>query len=114
MRLITHDASIAKATRGRATDLFGKIEIGNNCFIGEGSTILYGVTLPDNTIVAASSVVTRSVDSPGKIIGGNPARVIGNIESFQERYKDKCVNIKGLSPNAKFELLKDENIMVKR
>lgn len=110
---ITHDASVAKVMDG-VTDLFGRIKIGNNCFIGERATILYGVTLPDNTIVGASSVVTKSVSSPGQIIGGNPAKVIGNIESFCEIYKDQAVSIKGLSPESKYELLKNENIMVKR
>lgn len=111
--LVTYDASISKAIEGR-TDLFGKIRIGDNCFIGEGATILYGVTLPDNTIVGASSVVTKSINESGKIIAGNPAKIVGDFESFSETYKRFAVNIKGMSPEEKKDLLSNEKIMVKR
>ncbi|WP_285847507.1 DapH/DapD/GlmU-related protein [Heyndrickxia ginsengihumi] len=42
------------------TDTFGKIKIGNNCFIGHGSIILPGVQLGENVIVGTGSVVTKS------------------------------------------------------
>lgn len=109
--LITHDASIQKVIPG-VTDLFGRIKIGNNCFIGHGVTILYGVTIPDNTIVAAGSVVTQSVAEPGKIIGGNPAKVIGTREDFGEKYREYAVNIKNLTPEEKRSLLEQKAKMV--
>lgn len=40
-----------------------------------GGTILPGVTIADNTVVAAGAVVTKSFPA-GSIIGGNPAKVI--------------------------------------
>lgn len=42
---------------------------------GGGVTILPGVTIADNTVVAAGAVVTKSF-SAGSIVGGNPAKVI--------------------------------------
>lgn len=111
--LITHDASIQKAMPG-VTDLFGKIKIGDNCFIGQGATIIYGVTIPDNTIIAAGSVVTKSISSSGKIVGGNPARIIGDVEGFAEKYKENAVNIKGMTAEQKRELLENDAIMVER
>lgn len=111
--LVTNDASIAKAMDG-VTDLFGKIQIGNNCFIGEGSTILYGVTLPDNTIVGAASVVTKSLSESGKIIAGNPAKIISDLETFSRNYKKFAVDIKGMSSEEKHELLNHEEVLVKR
>lgn len=42
---------------------------------GGGVTILPGVTIADNTVVAAGAVVTKSFPA-GSIIGGNPAKVI--------------------------------------
>ena len=111
--LITHDSSIQKALPD-VTDVFGKIKIGNNCFIGIGSTIMYGVTLADNSIVAAGSVVTKSVTEPGKIIGGNPAKVISDVESFASKMRKHAVNIKGLSPEQKKALLENEEILVSR
>lgn len=64
--------------------------IGNNCFIGERSTLLYGVTLADNIIVAAGSVVVDSFLNERIIIGGNPARVIGTWDKFFEKSKDSA------------------------
>jgi maltose O-acetyltransferase len=51
------------------------IRIGRNCFIGGGSAILPGVTIGDNVIVGAGSIVTE--DIPDRCaVGGNPARVL--------------------------------------
>lgn len=111
--LITHDASIQKI-KPDVTDVFGKIKIGKNSFIGSGAIIMYGVTLADNTIVAAGSVVTKSVTEPRKIIGGNPAKIIGDVDSFAEKMSEYAVNIKGLSTEQKRELLNNDNIMVIR
>jgi len=49
--------------------------IGKNCFIGVGATILPGVTIGDEVIIGASSVVTKSIPS-NSVAVGNPARVI--------------------------------------
>lgn len=51
------------------------IVIGNNCWIGAKVTILDGVTIGDNSIVAAGSVVTKNV-LENSIVGGVPARVL--------------------------------------
>lgn len=52
--------------------------IGDRNWIGYGATILKGVVLGDNCIVAAQSVVTKSFPE-GSIIGGNPAKIIGKV-----------------------------------
>lgn len=83
VEFVTHDNSISKCCD--ATDLFGKITIGSNCFIGARSVILYGVTIADNVIVAAGSVVTKSVTQSNVILAGNPARVISNWDSFVKK-----------------------------
>ena len=113
VQLITHDASIQKAIP-EASDLFGRIVIGNNCFIGARSIIMYGVTLPDNTIVAAGSVVTKSVLEEGCVIGGNPARIITTLEKFAKKNEPFAVNIHGLSKEEKKTLLENEELLVKR
>jgi len=51
--------------------------------IGSGSTILAGVTIGENAIVGAGSVVTRDVP-PNSIVYGNPARVHRYIEQPME------------------------------
>lgn len=63
----THDAS-ANFYLENVSDIYGRINIGDHCFIGMGSLVLPGVTLADHTIVAAGSVVTKSFRESG---GGN-------------------------------------------
>lgn len=51
------------------------IHIGRNCWIGAGALILPGVTIGDNTVIGAGSVVTRNIPS-GVVAVGNPCRVL--------------------------------------
>jgi serine acetyltransferase len=71
-RILTHDM-----TRG----LYLHTRVGANCFIGGRSLILPGVEIGDGSVVAAGSVVTRSVPARS-LVAGNPARIIReNIET---------------------------------
>ncbi|WPO79504.1 CatB-related O-acetyltransferase [Flavobacterium sp. KACC 22761] len=53
----------------------GAIEIGNDVWIGTGSTILTGVKIGDGAVVAANAVVTSNIP-PYAIVGGTPAKVL--------------------------------------
>jgi len=61
--------------RDLATGAVKPIRIGERCFIGGGSTILPGVTIADEVIVAAGAVVFDDVP-PCCIVAGNPARIV--------------------------------------
>lgn len=50
-----------------------------NCWIGAGSTILPGVTVGENAVVAAGSVVTKDVED-NTVVGGVPAKLIKRID----------------------------------
>lgn len=54
------------------------IAIERNVWIGAGATIIVGVTVGENSVVAAGAVVTRDVP-PNTLVGGNPATVIRSI-----------------------------------
>jgi acetyltransferase-like isoleucine patch superfamily enzyme len=86
--LLTHDGStwLMHDKKGRRY-LYRKIEIGNNVFIGINSIIMPGVKIDDDVIVAAGSIVTKSVPK-GSIVAGNPAVIIGNFYN----YKQKVIN----------------------
>ncbi|WP_375458486.1 sugar O-acetyltransferase [uncultured Enterovirga sp.] len=55
---------------------FGRpVRIGRHCWIGGGAIILPGVTIGDDAVIGAGSVVTRDVPA-GATVVGNPARVV--------------------------------------
>jgi acetyltransferase-like isoleucine patch superfamily enzyme len=53
----------------------GDVHIGSNVMIGANTTILPGVTIGDNAVVGAGSLVNKDVE-PGTFVGGNPIQVI--------------------------------------
>lgn len=59
------------------------VHIGKNAWIGAGATILPGVTVGDNAVVGAASVVTKDVP-PDTIVAGNPAKFIRRIPPIME------------------------------
>jgi galactoside O-acetyltransferase len=67
-----HSRAGAKVTTEKVT---GDIRIGNNVFIGANCTILPGVTIGDNIVIAAGSVVTTDIPGEG-VYGGAPARML--------------------------------------
>ena len=56
----------------------GKIHIKKNAWIGANATILPGVTIGENSVVAAGAVVSKDVDD-NTIVGGIPAKIIKKI-----------------------------------
>ena len=66
---------------------YGAIRIGNNCNISWNVIILPGVTIGDNCVVGAGSVVTKNIPA-GTVWAGVPAHFIESIED----YKNKVVN----------------------
>ena len=74
------------AAGGLQTEADWKVErtfIKKGASIGSGSTILSKVTIGENAIVGAGSVVTKDV-SPNTIVAGNPAKVLRHIEQTVE------------------------------
>lgn len=62
----------------------GTIEVFDNVFIGANSTIMYNTKIGPNAIVAAGSVVTKDVPE-GSIVGGNPAKIIGQVNDLKQK-----------------------------
>lgn len=54
------------------------IKIGNDVWIGGSCVVLPGITIGDNSIIAAGSVVTKDVPT-NSIVAGNPAKILRNI-----------------------------------
>jgi len=54
------------------------IKIGNNVWIGDKCTILKGVTIGDNVVIGAHTLVHKDVPS-GVVVGGNPFKILKEI-----------------------------------
>ena len=70
------------------------VHIGRNCWLGAGVIVLPGVTIGDNTVVGAGSVVTK--DLPSNVVAvGNPCRVMREINDRDKEYyfKDRKIEI---------------------
>lgn len=85
-------------------DCFGKIVIEDWAYIGSESLIMPGVTIGEGALVAAGSVVTKSVP-PHTVVGGNPARVICTVENYIKKNKNYNVKTRGLSTKKKKKVL---------
>lgn len=68
---------------------FGRIVIGDNCFVGAGAIIMPGVSIGPNSVVGAGAVVTRSVPA-NSVVAGVPARYICSYEQYVERMIPRC------------------------
>ena len=68
------------------------VHIGKNCWIGAGALILPGVTIGDNTVIGAGSVVTK--DIPANVVAvGNPCRVMREISDHDKEFYFKNLKI---------------------
>lgn len=69
------------------------VHIGRNCWLGAGVIVLPGVTIGDNTVVGAGSVVTK--DLPSHVLAvGSPARVVRELGSHEREFyfKDRRID----------------------
>lgn len=88
VHILAHDAS-TKIPLGYTK--IGKVKIGNNVFIGAGSTILPGVTIGDNVIIGSMSLVTHDL-LRGGVYAGNPCVKIMDYNDFVEKHKKNMIS----------------------
>ena len=69
---------------GRHSLTVGSIHIRRNAWIGTNATIMQGVTIGVNAVVAAGAVVTKDV-AANKVVGGIPAKIIKDVTDEQYR-----------------------------
>lgn len=85
-------------------DIFGKVVIKDWAYIGAHSQIMPGVTIGEGALVAAGSVVTKSVPDR-TVVGGNPAKVICTTQEFVEKNAKYNVQSKHMSKSEKMSYL---------
>ncbi len=83
--LVTAGHPVLPELRLRALQYNMPVHIGKNCWLGAGVTVLPGVTIGDNTVVGAGSLVTR--DLPANVVAvGSPCRVMRPINEHDREY----------------------------
>lgn len=96
VRFYTHGGSNVLRQKYPGFDCFGKIVVEDWVYIGSHSYIMPGVVIGEGALVAAGSVVTKSVP-PRTVVGGNPARIICSVEEYEAKNLKYNVNTKGFS-----------------
>ena len=83
--LATAGHPIDPALREQGLQFNAPIRVGRNCWLGAGVLVMPGVTIGDNTVVGAGSVVTK--DLPSHVVAvGNPCRVLREINDHDREY----------------------------
>lgn len=66
----------------------GEVKIGSNVLIGANTTILPGISIGDNAIISAASLVHKNVEA-NTFVGGNPMKLIYNEAELKQYQSDK-------------------------
>lgn len=90
--LATAGHPILPELREKALQFNLPIHIGKNCWLGAGVIVLPGVTIGDNTVIGAGSVVTKDIPA-NVVVVGNPCKVLREINEHDKEYyyKDRKI-----------------------
>ena len=91
--LATAGHPVCPELRARAYQYNLPVRIGKNCWLGAGVVVLPGVSIGDNSIIGAGSIVTK--DIPANVVAvGNPCRVMRPIseKDYEYYYRDKKID----------------------
>ena len=101
---VNHDGGVALFRKENpGLNVYGKIQVGDNVFIGINSIILPGVSIGDNVVIGAGSLVAQNVPA-NSVVAGAPAKI---IKSFDEYRASSVVKGKQYPANKK---LKEKSI----
>ncbi len=79
--------------RSRGLQFNMPVRIGRNCWLGAGVIVMPGVTIGDNVVIGAGSIVTK--DLPDNVVAvGNPCRILREIGEHDRKfyYKDRQID----------------------
>ena len=87
VHVLCHDAS-TKQFLGYTK--IGRVNIGNNVFIGAESVILPGISIGNNVIIGANSTITHDIPD-GVVVAGSPARILCTLDAYLAKEKTRMV-----------------------
>jgi acetyltransferase-like isoleucine patch superfamily enzyme len=89
----THDGGVGLFRKEYpGINIFGKIKIGNNVFIGSHAIILPGVTIGNNVVIATGSIVSKDIPD-NSVAAGVPAKVIKSLEEYKKKVLSQALFI---------------------
>lgn len=107
VQFLTHDgASLILRSTTPDLEITKPIVVGSDVYIGVNSVILPGVTIGSRCIIAAGSVVSRSVPD-NSVVAGVPARVIKTVDEYEEKAKRDLLHLGHLRARDKEKALKE-------
>lgn len=87
VKLLTHDGSTCLIeSDGIRYYKYGRVSIGDNVFIGTNAILMPGVSVIDNVVIGAGSVVTKNLDKSGVYVG-SPAIFVKSFDDFTNKLK---------------------------
>lgn len=92
--IATADHPILPELRQQGYQYNMPVHIGKNCWLGAGVIVLPGITIGDNVVIGAGSIVTK--DIPSNVVAvGNPCRVMREVNEHDKEYyfKDRKITL---------------------
>ena len=103
-KFFTHDGSLwVLRNLGKVdknADKIRPIKIGNNVNIGWNTMIMPGITIGDNVISGAGSIITKNVPS-NSVVAGVPARIIETLDEYCDKVSNNLILTKGMNKEEK-------------
>lgn len=108
IRFITHDGGVGLFRKEYpGINIFGKISVHNNVFIGTDTLILPNVTIGNNVIIGSGSLVSKSIPD-NVVVAGVPVRIIRSISEYKDNVIKKAFFITETNPRKRKKLILDE------
>lgn len=87
-QILTHDwaCSVFRNKYHDFVNSSGKVTIGSNIYFGTNVTVLKGVTIGDNCVIGANSLVTHDIPA-NSVAAGTPCRVLCTLDAYYEKRK---------------------------
>lgn len=103
---ITHDGGTLIFRRFQPDlEITKPIVVKDNVYIGLNTVILPGVTIGENVVIGACSVVTKDIPS-NSVAAGNPARVLKTTDEYFEKLKSESIHLGHLKGKEKDKALR--------
>lgn len=103
VQILTHDGAGWALGYGQDEvyyDIWGKVTIGNNVYVGVDAIILPNVCITDNVIIGAGSIVTKDIKEDGVYVG-RPAKRIKSFDEWKKGVNCKVHNTYGMTMEEK-------------